>query len=126
MLVWKSLIAQLLMVRPLLAEEDSSGIGSILFWGVVFIVLIVAGVFVVTFIRKRFRDDVDLGTPGGGGFTLPTLRELLKEGKLTQEEFDKAKQAIIEAAQASAKRKEEENAAGKAKGFPVRPPKDGF
>jgi uncharacterized membrane protein len=40
----------------------------------------------------------------GSGFTLTQLRELHKNGKMTQEEFDRAKAMIVEGYNAAAKK----------------------
>ena len=47
---------------------------------------------VVKWVRRKIR-QTDSGPPGG--FTLSDLRQLAKEGKMTQEEYDRAKELIL-------------------------------
>ena len=59
-----------------------------------FIALLIGGVAIL---RKRLRsneDDEHTGTLSMGG-----LRELVRQGKMTQAEFDQAKAAVVEATQ---------------------------
>jgi len=49
---------------------------------------------IVKWIKKRMRQS---DASGGTGFTLGDLRRLLKEVKMAQEEFDRAKANILEA-----------------------------
>jgi hypothetical protein len=62
------------------------------------IVLLIAGFVLLTWLRKRMRADAGDSTPGGAGFTLDELRRLHKEGKLTDNEYEKARSAIVGAA----------------------------
>lgn len=65
-----------------------------LFWLIIILLLIVVLMVAFVFVRRYFRDDAsDLSstTP----FTLGDLRQLLREGKLTQEEYDRLRQQII-------------------------------
>jgi hypothetical protein len=83
-----------------LADAGAGDIIGVLFWCIVLIGLIIGGYFVVVWIRKKLKDE-DLSDTGEGGFSLTELRELHADGKLTRQEFEKAKYAIVEAAKAA-------------------------
>lgn len=101
----------------LLAQsDDSGGMGGVILISLALIALLVAGFFGVSLLRRKMKeDDAALRTPGSGGFALTDLRELHAAGKLTTEEFERAKHAIVEAARATAARKTDE---GRRKDFP--------
>lgn len=81
--------------------------GNVMWWSVVLIALIVAAFIAVAHIKKRMLQDEDLS---GGGFSLADLRALHRQGKMTDEEFEKAKQAILEAMKRGAERQAEAQA----------------
>ena len=70
--------------------------GDVLWWSGVLIVLLLAAFVGVAQVKKRMmRTDES----GGAGFTLSDLRALHREGKMTDDEFEKAKSIIVGAAQ---------------------------
>ena len=74
---------------------------SIIIWSLLLIGLIVAGWLTVWQVRRRLqRDD----TLGNAGFTLSDLRQIHKSGQMTDEEFDRAKARVVEAARKAAER----------------------
>ena len=74
---------------------------SIIIWSLLLIGLIVAGWLTVWQVRRRLqRDD----TLGNAGFTLSDLRQLHKSGQMTDEEFERAKAKVVEAARKAAAR----------------------
>jgi hypothetical protein len=80
-----------------LAQEES---GSVLFWALILLALLVGMFLVVNYLKKWFRGaQEDLG--GGTGFTLADLRALHKSGKMTDEEFELAKHQVVQAVQAA-------------------------
>lgn len=97
------------MTAALLAQFQD--ITQVLTWGIVLVVLLVAGAIAVQWIRRRLRDDGQAASTGSTGFTLTQLRELHQAGKLSTEEFEKAKFAIVAAAKKSADRAAAEKAA---------------
>jgi hypothetical protein len=103
----------------LLAQPSSgNGIGDALLWGIVLIGTIVALFGIVVLYRKWMnRDD----TTTGPGFTLSDLRRLHKEGKMTTEEFEKAKTILIGSVKAAADKPKEGPRTGPP-GFDVLPP----
>ena len=85
-------------VGILAAEYDAS---DVVLWSLLLIGLIVAGWLTVWQVRRRLqRDD----TLGNAGFTLSDLRQLHKSGQMTDEEFDRAKARVVEAARKAAAR----------------------
>jgi hypothetical protein len=105
----------------LLAQPTSErGIGEVLLWAIVLIGTIVALFGVVALYRKWMnRDD----TTTGPGFTLSDLRRLHKEGKMTAEEFEKAKAILIGSVKSAADKPREGPRTGPP-GFDVLPPKN--
>src|SRR3954462_2905998 len=73
--------------------------GGALVWTLVLIFALVLMFGAVAAFRKLMKAD---DTPTGRGFTLGDLRRLHKEGKMTTEEFEKAKAALIGTAKAGA------------------------
>ncbi|MFN4244096.1 MAG: hypothetical protein ACK4PI_12775 [Tepidisphaerales bacterium] len=72
---------------------------SILLASLVLLVLCLGGFWAVVMLRRKLKED-DSPAKVAGGFTLDDLRTLLAEGKMTQEEFDRAKHQIITAMKA--------------------------
>lgn len=56
-------------------------------WCFILIVVVLIGFFVATWLRKRLNQADDQGI----GFSLAELREMRNAGKLSQEEFERAK-----------------------------------
>jgi hypothetical protein len=75
----------------LLAQEDSST-ASILFWSLLLIVLVIGLFVVVVILRKKMSPNEDFH---GAGFTLADLRQMHKSGKMSDEEFQRAKVALL-------------------------------
>src|SRR2546425_232392 len=94
----------------MLAEANSTS--SIVVWSLLLIGLIVAGWLTVWQVRRRLQKDDSLGS---SGFTVSDLRQLHKSGQMTDEEFDRAKAKVVEAARRAAQR-EAEAAKGRAPG----------
>jgi hypothetical protein len=72
-------------------------------WALVLVGVVLVGFYAVVQV-KRWVTKPD--EPAGAGFTLSDLRALHRSGKITTEEFEKAKLAIVEAAQRAQKRQE--------------------
>lgn len=85
-----------------LAQSNGS---SVFIWVVVLIVLVIGLFGIVMWLRRRLSPNEDFH---GEGFTLGDLRRLHQSGKLSDEEFDRAKAGLIAFTQAAAARKEEE------------------
>ena len=65
---------------------------NVLWWAAVLIILLLAGFVAVSLAKKRLLKDDDAA---GAGFTLADLRGLHREGRMSDEEFEKAKQMIV-------------------------------
>jgi hypothetical protein len=85
----------------ILAQSDS----GLWVWLGALVVLLLGLFPVVWWVRRRLSPHEDFH---GEGFTLGDMRRLHKAGQLSDEEFDRAKEALIASAQAAARRKEEE------------------
>lgn len=75
-----------------------SNAATIVIWSLVLIAFLVGMFLLVGRIKHWLSPSSDIAD-GGAGFTLSDLRELHRSGKMSDEEFDKAKTKIIEAAQ---------------------------
>lgn len=83
------------------------GMGNVMWWSVILIGLLVAAFIAVAQIKKRMIGNEDFS---GGGFTLGDLRALHRAGKMTDAEFEKAKQAILDAMKRAAEQQAEAQA----------------
>ena len=81
------------------APRAQAATGRARFWTLVLIFALVLMFGAVAAFRKWMKSD---DTPTGPGFTLGDLRRLHKEGKMTTEEFEKAKTILIGTAKAGA------------------------
>ena len=84
--------------------------GGIIWWSLVLIVFIVAGFYAVAKVKQWAKKDDD---EPATGFSLGDLRALHKSGKLSAEEFEKAKALIVDAAKRAEQGKAEEEAEAK-------------
>lgn len=96
--------------------------GNVMGWSIVLIGLLVVAFIAVVYIKKRMLRDEDLS---GGGFSLGDLRALHRQGKMTDEEFEKAKQAILDALKRAAERQQAEAQARRQGAASQRGPKIG-
>ena len=85
------------MIRTLLlmssGDRGSSLFRNIIPWLIVLTAIVVVGAIILHFLRKSIRND-QTGTTQG--FTLYDLRQLHASGELSDEEFEKARTAMIE------------------------------
>lgn len=65
-------------------------------WSLVLIAIVVAGLLVVTLVKKRIQQPDE---PISIGFSLEDLRQMYKDGKLSTEEFERAKQKLLQGVQ---------------------------
>jgi len=68
---------------------------SVIGWSLVLIFLLLAGFFVVARLRSWLKSDDE---PVGIGFSLSDLKQLHREGKLSDEELERARTKILGAA----------------------------
>jgi hypothetical protein len=91
----------MLAMLMLLADDDDT---FSIFIACLFLLIIVAsGAYAVIWLRKRFWGSEDDEVPFVG-FTLGDLRSLHKSGRISAEEFEKAKEKIVAAAKRAAER----------------------
>jgi hypothetical protein len=84
---------------------------DVILWSLLLIGLIVAGWLTVWQVKRRLQKTDDV--LGNAGFTLSDLRRLHKSGQMSDEEFEKAKARVVDAARRAAAR-DEARAPGKA------------
>ena len=76
-----------------IAQDSGEGMLRVLGWSLVLICLLLVGFFAISKLRQWLKED---DTPAPGiGFTLSDLRQLHKQGQMTDEEFERAKAKII-------------------------------
>jgi hypothetical protein len=92
--------------------------GDVYVWALVLIIFIIALFGVVVVFRKWMNREE---TTSGPGFTLSDFRRLHKEGKMTDEEYEKAKAILIGSVKA-AMDKPKEGPKTDPDGFDVLPP----
>lgn len=69
-------------------------------WSLVLLALLLIGFFAISRLRQWLKED---DTPVGGiGFTLSDLRQLHKQGQMTDAEYERAKAKILGGAKAMA------------------------
>jgi len=79
--------------------------GPVVWWLLVLLGLLVAGFVAVAQVKRRLMRHED---PSGPGFTLSDLRALHRSGKMTDAEFEKAKEVVVAAAKKAAERQVQE------------------
>jgi hypothetical protein len=79
--------------------------GGIIWWSLVLVAFLVLGFYAVAKVKQWARRQDDAPAIG---FTLGDLRSLHKSGKLSTEEYEKAKGLIVEAAKRAEQRKVED------------------
>ena len=73
--------------------QGGQGLGPLLLWLGVLIVVVVVCSLVLVRVRKGLIGDG--GDDSGAGWSLHSLRELHSQGKLSDAEFERAKEAIL-------------------------------
>lgn len=74
------------------AAREGDALTSILLWSGVLVIAVIVGALVISLVRRNFaRSDEDQQQ----GFTLQELRDLHAGGELSDEEFDRAREALI-------------------------------
>lgn len=77
---------------------------SVFLWVLLLIVLVIGLFGLVVWLRRRLSPNEDFH---GEGFTLGDLRRLHQSGKLSDDEFEKAKAGLIAETRSAAQRKEQ-------------------
>jgi uncharacterized membrane protein len=71
--------------------QSQEAFGRVLFWSIVLIIILAVLFGGLILLRRWLHQDVSAGT----GFTLSDLRELHRQGKMSDEEFAKAKEQLL-------------------------------
>ena len=79
------------------SSVEPGDIGRIIGWSLVLIALIVVGFLVVVRLRQWLQTDDE---PVASGFSISDLKRLHKEGKISTEEFERARGKMVGAAKA--------------------------
>jgi len=79
---------------------------KVLWWSGILIALLVAAFVGVALLKKRL---VKPHEGMSGGFTLSDLRALHRSGKMSDEEFEKAKEAVVAASRRASERQAQQN-----------------
>ena len=85
-------------MHGMLAEDG--GYSDAFIWSAVILGLCLAMFFMFSFVRKKVRSNTDDGPVTG--FTLSDLRELHRSGKMSTDEFERAKEIILQATKTAA------------------------
>jgi hypothetical protein len=83
--------------------DDEAGAGDIIFVCIFLLIVVLAAAYAVMWLRKRIWSHDDFETPVTG-FTLGDLKQLHRQGKITDQEFQTAREKVVAAAQAAAQR----------------------
>jgi hypothetical protein len=92
------------MSPSLLLLAQPSHAGGVIGWSLVLIVLIIAGAAGVLMLRRWLKEDETAAGGEGVGFSLSDLRQFHREGKMTDEEFERAKTKMVSAGKAMAEK----------------------
>ena len=85
--------------------SNHTGANGIIFWSCVLVAIIVVAFYIVLQLKRQLQDEeVDKNPGASAGFTLSDLRQLHRDGIMSEEEFEKAKAKIIAAARRVAER----------------------
>jgi uncharacterized membrane protein len=90
------------MAQGLMAQAGEAS-SSVYLWTIVLLVVVLLLFGAVAWARKRLSPNEEFH---GEGFTLSDLRRMHKEGKLTEEEFERAKAKMVAAMHAAQARQE--------------------
>jgi hypothetical protein len=85
---------------PTIAANE---VGPIIVWSLLLIVFLVLMFVAIVYFKKWLSKD-DLDSAGDVGFTLGDLRRLHKQGKMSDEEYEKARVQMIAVTKAAAER----------------------
>ncbi len=82
----------MLAAPQLLADGEAEAVG----WLLLILIIVVLGFVAVIFIRKYYHEADESTTAAPAPFTMDALKGLLRQGKLTQEEFDRLRSQLVE------------------------------
>src|SRR3954452_23939081 len=76
---------------------SQSGVGTVIARSLIMIALIIVAFLLVVRLRRWLTDD-DSDQPTPAGFSLSDLKQLHREGKISTEEFERAREKMVGAA----------------------------
>jgi uncharacterized membrane protein len=83
-------------------------LAEVLPWVLILLAFVVVASVVIMWLHRRVRSDHPSAT--GGGFTLHDLRQMHARGELTDEEFQRAREAVIAGVRHAASENEADHA----------------
>ena len=93
----------LYLFSNVLAQVPNRGMSRVLGWSLAIVAVVVVGLWIISRVKRSMQQTEE---PVSTGFTLSDLRQLYKSGQMSNEEFEKAKAKIVEAAKRAAEREE--------------------
>ena len=88
------------LATPLPRSAEDQSLEGFLIWSAILIGAVLIGVFIVSRVRRMIDPREENQAPDG--FTLHGLRQLRSSGQITEEEFQRAREALIERVKSSA------------------------
>ena len=82
-------------------EDVSQRLWSAAGWGLLLIVAAVTAILVAMWVKRQIMGRPNARLREGVGFTLGDLRQLHQEGKISQEEYERTRDRIVQAAQSA-------------------------
>ncbi len=74
-----------------MAVATSSAV-SVLVWSIILIAMVVVGLLAVSWVKKRIQQPDE---PASAGFSLDDLRKLRRDGQISDEQYERARQRLI-------------------------------
>ncbi len=90
------------LLSVFLAESKTTA-GEVIGWSVAMLVLLVIGMAWAARLKRKVRAEDQAPAPAMG-FTLSDLRQMHREGQITDAEFAKAKEKVVDAAKKAAEK----------------------
>lgn len=83
-------------------QSPAGGVGQMVWWLVALVLVVIVALWGVTHLKRRLKvaDEPTVRS----GFTLGDLRDMHRQGQITDEEFEKTKAQVVAAAQRAAAR----------------------
>ena len=85
------------LTADILPLADGMDAVRVIGWSLVLIALLLVGFFAVTRLRQWMKED---DAPVSIGFTLSDLRDLRRQGKMSEEEYERARAKMMAGAKA--------------------------
>ena len=102
-----------MLATALILAQPERDYTRIFVWSLALLGVLAVGLLVVSKVKRRLQEP---DAPVSAGFTLSDLRQLHKSGQMTDEEFERAKAKVVEAAKKAAERDAKPPLAARARG----------